>query len=203
MTAAPKDPPVPGAAPVNSGSGTAPTADPRAGAQNPGPSTAAPTTRLRPPRHRVERRAVRWWALQSLALFVPLLAVAIAAHVFWEAARPWTLVVAAAAAVLLLVGTIVEPRWRYAVHRWEVTDEAVYGLSGWWVREWRVAPISRIQTVDAVRGPFEQVMGLATLRVTTASSQGAIDIVGLDHEVAAETAENLRAVTQRTPGDAT
>ncbi len=198
MTTAPKDPPIPSTAPVNSGSET-----PRTGAQTPGPPTADPVTRLRPPRHRVERRAVRWWALQSMALFGPIITVAIATHVFWEAARPWTLVAAAVAAVLLLVGTVVEPWWRYAVHRWEVTDEAVYGLSGWWVREWRVAPISRIQTVDAVRGPFEQVMGLATLRVTTASSQGAIDIVGLDHEVAAETAENLRAVTQRTPGDAT
>ncbi|GAA1459436.1 PH domain-containing protein [Nocardiopsis exhalans] len=199
MTTAPQDPPIPSTAPVGSGS-TAPRAGtPHAEAQTP----VAPMTRLRPPRHRVEHRAVRWWALQSLALFAPLLAIAIATHVFWEAARPWTLVVAAAAAVLLLVGTIVEPWWRYAVHRWEVTDEAVYGLSGWWVREWRVAPISRIQTVDSVRGPFEQMLGLATLRVTTASSQGAIDIVGLDHEVAAEAAEKLRAVTQRTPGDAT
>ena len=194
MTTAPMDPAIPGTARVGSGS-----EGPHAGAQDP----AAPRTRLRPPRHRVERRAVLWWALQSLALFGPVLAGALITHALWEVARPWTLVVAAAAAVLLLVGTIVEPWWRYAVHRWEVTDEAVYGLSGWWVREWRVAPISRIQTVDAVRGPFEQVMGLATLRVTTASSQGAIDIVGLDHEVAAETAENLRAVTQRTPGDAT
>lgn len=165
--------------------------------------TTALRTRLRPPRHRIERRAVLWWALQSLALLGPLLAGTVAAHVFWEAARPWTLVATAAAAVLLLVGAVVEPWWRYAVHRWEVTDEAVYGLSGWWVREWRVAPISRIQTVDSVRGPFEQVLGLATLRVTTASSQGAIDIVGLNHEVAAEAAEKLRAVTQRTPGDAT
>ncbi|GAA1072117.1 PH domain-containing protein [Nocardiopsis metallicus] len=198
MTTAPQDPPIPSTAPVGSGPGA-----PRSGAQTPGPPTADPVPRLRPPRHRVQRRAVRLWALQSLAIFAPIIAVAVAAHVFWEAARPWTLVAAAVAAVLLLVGAVVEPWWRYAVHRWEVTDEAVYGLSGWWVREWRVAPISRIQTVDAVRGPLEQVMGLATLRVPTASSQGAIDIVGLDHEVAAETAENLRAVTQRTPGDAT
>lgn len=198
MTTAPKDPPIPGTAPVNSGSGA-----PHTGARPPGPPTAAPMTRLRPPRRRVERRAALWWALQSLAFIGPLLAFAIAAHVFWEAAHPWTVVAAAVAAALLLVGVVVEPWWRYAVHRWEVTDEAVYGLSGWWVREWRVAPISRIQTVDSVRGPFEQALGLATLRVTTASSQGAIDIVGLDHEVAAEAAEKLRAVTQRTPGDAT
>lgn len=164
---------------------------------------ANPSVRLRPPRHRIERRAVLWWTLQSLLLCVPLLAGAIAVYVLWEAARPWAIVALAAVALFTVVGTFVEPWWRYAVHRWEVTDEAVYGLSGWWVREWRVAPISRIQTVDAVRGPFEQLLGLATLRVTTASSQGAIEIGGLNHEVAAETAESLRGITQRTPGDAT
>jgi membrane protein YdbS with pleckstrin-like domain len=89
------------------------------------------------------------------------------------------------------------------VHRWETTDLAVYGLSGWLVREWRVAPLSRVQTVDAVRGPLEQALGLATLRVTTASSSGAVQIRGLDHRLAAEIAERLTVVTERTPGDAT
>jgi membrane protein YdbS with pleckstrin-like domain len=71
------------------------------------------------------------------------------------------------------------------------------------VREWRVAPLSRVQTVDAVRGPIEQALGLATLRVTTASSSGAISIVGLDKDVAAELAERLTLVVERVPGDAT
>ena len=162
-----------------------------------------PGVRLRPPRHRVERRAALWWTLQSLAFGGPVLAGVLVAYALWEAARPWLLLALLVAAVLTLVGTLVEPWWRYAVHRWEITDEAVYGLSGWVVREWRVAPISRIQTVDAVRGPLEQLLGLSTLRVTTASSRGAVEIGGLNHEVAAEVAENLRGVTQRTPGDAT
>nr|WP_249419816.1 PH domain-containing protein [Rhabdothermincola salaria] len=104
---------------------------------------------------------------------------------------------------MAVVATVVEPWWRLRVHRWEVTEEAVYALTGWWVLEWRVAPISRIQTVDTIRGPLEQVFGLATLRVTTASSAGAIDVVGLDDEVAARVAERLTAITQRTPDDAT
>jgi membrane protein YdbS with pleckstrin-like domain len=60
-----------------------------------------------------------------------------------------------------------------------------------------------VQTVDAVRGPLEQVLGLATLRVTTASSAGTISIVGLDRQVAADLAERLTLVVERTPGDAT
>jgi hypothetical protein len=158
---------------------------------------------LRPPHHRVERRTVWWWTLQGVAFCVPLLAGATAAFVLWESARPWLVLALAAAAALTVVGVAVEPWWRLRVHRWEVTDDAVYALSGWWVREWRVAPISRIQTVDTVRGPLEQLFGLATLRVTTASSKGAIGIVGLDHTVAATVAERLTEITQRTPGDAT
>lgn len=158
---------------------------------------------LRPPRHRVERRAVWWWSLQGALFSLPLVAGAWVAFAVWPAARPWLVVVVVAVSLLTLVGVVVEPAWRYQVHRWEITDEAVYGLSGWWVREWRVAPISRIQTVDAVRGPLEQLLGLSTLRVTTASSKGAIEIVGMDHAVAAEVAERLTAITQTTPGDAT
>jgi len=163
----------------------------------------APTVRLRPPQHRVERRAIAWWTLQSLAFAGPVLVGAVVGYAWWEAARPWLIVALVGAALLAVALVVVEPLWRYAVHRWEVTDEAVYARTGWLVREWRVAPISRIQTVDSVRGPVEQLMGLSTLRVTTASSRGAIDIGGLDKDVAGEVAEQLTAITQQTPGDAT
>jgi membrane protein YdbS with pleckstrin-like domain len=132
-----------------------------------------------------------------------VLAVLGALAVWWEAARPWLVAPAVVAGLWTVVRVIVEPRWRYAVHRWETTDDAVYGLTGWIVREWRVAPLSRVQTVDAVRGPLEQALGLATLRVTTASSGGAISIAGLDKDVAAELAESLTHVVERVPGDAT
>ncbi|MGW2111473.1 PH domain-containing protein, partial [Streptomyces sp. NPDC001948] len=69
--------------------------------------------------------------------------------------------------------------------------------------EWRIAPMSRIQTVDTVRGPLEQLYRLATVTVTTASARGAVRIEGLDHETAAGLAERLTRITQVTPGDAT
>ncbi|MFC7549010.1 PH domain-containing protein [Plantactinospora sp. GCM10030261] len=159
--------------------------------------------RLRPPRHSVERRAITWWILRSVALHLPILTGLVFAYARWESARAWLVVVLAVLVVSGVVETFVEPWWRYAVHRWEVTDDAVYARTGWLVREWRAAPISRIQTVDAVRGPVEQLLGLSTLRVTTASAKGTIDIGGLDHIVAADIAEELTAITRRTPGDAT
>ncbi|MGO1544518.1 MAG: PH domain-containing protein [Gulosibacter sp.] len=159
--------------------------------------------RLRPPKHGVERRAIGWWMLQSVVYIGPILAAAIAAYLFWPNARFWVAFVIAAVAVFLVIAITVEPFWRYRVHRWETTPDAVYARSGWLVREWRAAPLSRVQTVDAIQGPLEQVMGLATLRVTTASSSGAIDIVGLTKATAEREAEQLTQIAQLTPGDAT
>jgi membrane protein YdbS with pleckstrin-like domain len=163
----------------------------------------AAALRLRPPTHRVDPRAVRWWLLRGLCTAGAVTLVLAVVWWLWEPGRPWLTAPLVLAALWTAVRTLVEPRWRYGVHRWETTDHAVYGLAGWITREWRVAPLSRVQTVDAVRGPLEQLLGLATLRVTTASSSGAISIRGLDKDVAAEVAERLTVVTEQTPGDAT
>lgn len=112
---------------------------------------------------------------------------------------------AAATALVLLAAahTAIMPRWRYRVHRWEATDDAVYTQAGWLNQEWRVAPMSRIQTVDTQRGPLQQLFGLATVTVTTASAAGPLHIEGLDLRVASELVERLTATTQAAPGDAT
>ncbi|WP_331279893.1 PH domain-containing protein [Streptosporangium roseum] len=118
-------------------------------------------------------------------------------------ARFWLLLPALVIAVPGVVYALVMPRWRFRVHRWETTDDAVYAASGWIWQKWRVAPMSRIQTVDTVRGPLQQIFGLAGVTVTTASAAGAIKINGLDRTLAADLVERLTARTQHTPGDAT
>lgn len=165
-------------------------------------AVSAPVT-VRPPRHRIERRAIWWWVLRALTRWGLLLAGLSVAAVLWEPARVWLVAPIFGAALVLLAKAVVEPWWRYAVHRWEVGEHATYAVEGWVVREWRVAPTSRIQTVDAVRGPLEQLMGLSTLRVTTASAYGAITIPGLDQHTAAEAVTRLAAVAELTDGDAT
>jgi membrane protein YdbS with pleckstrin-like domain len=105
--------------------------------------------------------------------------------------------------VIAIPYTIVMPLWRYRVHRWEVTDDAVYTRTGWLWQEWRIAPMSRIQTVDTARGPLEQAFRLSSVTVTTASAAGPIKIKGLDHELAADLVERLTEVTQANKGDAT
>lgn len=165
--------------------------------------TNTPQQTLRPPVNRIDRRCVWWWTLRALLLIGPVFIGLLIAYFWWEAARPWLAIALVLTGLYLIINTLVAPLWRYRVHRWESTADAVYSLTGWYVREWRVAPLSRVQTVDAVRGPIEQILGLSTLRVTTASSRGAITINGLDKEVASELAEQLNAIAQDIPGDAT
>lgn len=159
--------------------------------------------RLRPPGNAVDGRAVTWWRTQLLVTTaVPVVVLGVLGALIGPA-RTWLLVAAGAVAAAGLACTALFPAWWFRVHRWEATDEAVYVRTGALWQEWRIAPMSRIQTVDTSRGPLEQYFRLATVTVTTASSEGAIRIEGLDHELAADLAERLTAVTQATPGDAT
>jgi len=97
----------------------------------------------------------------------------------------------------------VVPAWRYRVHRWEVTETAVYTQTGWWSRERRVAPMSRIQTVDWNQGPVERLFGLANVTVTTASAAGALSVAGLDRRTAEQLVAELTEKADAVAGDAT
>jgi uncharacterized protein len=187
---------------------------PDAGAPSDAPSGAPPDApsdegvpprpvRLRPPRHQVDRRAITLWTAEAVATpGIAVLVLLVLAGAI-EPARSALLVAAAAVAAAGVVYVLAMPRIRYRVHRWEVTDEAVYTKAGWLTHEWRVAPLSRVQTVDARRGPLQRTLGLASVRITTASAAGDVTIDGLDHEVAADLVEWLTLHTQATRGDAT
>ncbi|OAR25282.1 hypothetical protein A8W25_06455 [Streptomyces sp. ERV7] len=158
---------------------------------------------LRPPKNELDPAVVGWWRAQVLALTAAPVVVLAVLGVLIAPARPWLLAAAAGLAVPGALCAALLPPWWFRVHRWEVTDDAVYVRTGYFWQESRIAPMSRIQTVDTVRGPLERSFALATVTVTTASAKGALKIEGLHHEVAAELAERLTRITGATPGDAT
>lgn len=158
---------------------------------------------LRPPRHRLDRRFILWRTVQTLLWAAGVMGALGALHRFVAATRPWLGPVLVVAGLLYAFNVAVMPTLRYRVHRWEATDDAVYALQGWLTRKWQIVPISRIQTIDTEIGLLQRSLGLATITVTTASSEGGITIEGLDAKVAEETVDRLRDVVAATRGDAT
>jgi membrane protein YdbS with pleckstrin-like domain len=158
---------------------------------------------LRNPAHHVSPRAIIFWTVRA----VPGWFVVLAAQAVWFLlARDHLISRTAALALTALLAAahlIVMPQWRYRVHRWEVTDDAVYTQSGWITQERRIAPISRVQTVDTERGPLEQLFGLANVTVTTASAAGPLRIHGLDRATADGLVAELTEVTSHNLSDAT
>ena len=162
-----------------------------------------PAWSLRPPTQRVSPRAVWYWFTRALLGWLIVIALQVVAWVFDWPVPPWRPQVLAATVVLALAHLAVMPRWRYRVHRWELAADAVYIRSGWWTQEWRIAPVSRVQTVDTERGPIGRLFRLTKVTVTTASAAGPLVIDGLDEPVAARFAADVTAAAQASKGDAT
>lgn len=158
---------------------------------------------LAEPAHRPSRKAPLVWAIGAA---IPWL-FAVVAQIVWVAVDgrfAWLHVLAAVGTLAgIAVFVLVVPLWRYRVHRWDVDPIAVYTRSGWLVQERRIAPISRVQTVDTYRGPLDRLFGLANVTVTTASSAGAVRIVALDSDVADRVVAQLTDIAALSAEDAT
>jgi hypothetical protein len=158
---------------------------------------------LRPPSHLVSPVAIWYWTTRAAIGWIVLLALEVIWMVLVTGSAGWHWALLAVTAVLALGHLVVMPRWRYRVHRWEVTPVAVYTQAGWFHQERRIAPLSRIQTVDSERGPIEQLFGLVKVTANTASAAGPLRITGLDRDTAQGLVEELTTIAQQTPGDAT
>ncbi|MEC4015451.1 PH domain-containing protein [Streptomyces sp. H27-D2] len=169
---------------------------------------AHPAPLLRPPRNRAHPRARRWWTVQALLtvsgpMLFTALTLAVLSLLFFPGAMPWLGPLLLAALVLpALAYLTLMPRQRYAVHAWELGSLAMYGADGWFWQRRRIAPLSRVQTVDTLRGPIQRRYGLATVTVTTASTAGDIKIAGLADADAEELSRRIAEAAQAVRGDA-
>lgn len=158
---------------------------------------------LRDPAHRPSTKAPMVWAIGAA---IPW-AIAVVGLLIWVVLSARLNWLHAAAAAAIVVGAVVfvgvAPVWRYRVHRWEISPRAVFTKTGWLSHEYRIVPITRVQTVDTYRGPLDRLFGLANLTVTTASQAGTVRIVALDAAVAEQVASQLTDIAALGPGDAT
>jgi len=170
--------------------------------------SSLPPSPVREPAWSPSRSAIGLWTAQGV-LGTVFYGLAVAAFwLFVPGDAGWVVSVLrwTGPAFVVLYGVVyigMAPRLRYRVHRWEVTAEAVYTLTGWLARTWTLVPISRIQTVDVTRGVVQQVFGLASVAVLTASSQGTVRIPHLDAEVARRVAEDLASRAEQVRDEAT
>ncbi len=160
---------------------------------------------LRDPAYFAAPNAVRYWALKSLigGLIEWVVLVGVYTLLVPDSWKFWAAPLMILLVVISIVDVVAVPQWRYRVHRWEVTPTAVYTRAGWLNREQRIAPLSRVQTVDSLRGPLMRMFDLASITVTTASAAGPITIACLNSAVAERTVAELTEITSRTFGDAT
>ncbi|KUI12996.1 hypothetical protein AU193_04455 [Mycobacterium sp. GA-1285] len=160
-------------------------------------------TDLPDPANKPSRKAPLVWAIGAA---IPWSFLALGQLVWFVVdPRPWWVHALAALGTLLgiLLFVVVVPWWRYRVHRWDIDPQAVYTRTGWLTQERRIAPISRVQTVDTERGPLDRLFGLANVTVTTASSAGAVRIVALDTDVADAVVARLTDIAALGSEDAT
>jgi membrane protein YdbS with pleckstrin-like domain len=157
--------------------------------------TTAPAP-VREPAWSLSRSAIGLWVTEGVisSVFLGGAATLIAVFVPSDAPAPFPLLrwlVPVAVLVYAVVAIGIRPWIRFRVHRWEVTADAVYTLTGWLTRTWTLVPVSRIQTVDVTRGVVQQLFGLSTVAVMTASSQGTVRVWHLEADVAQRVADDL------------
>src|SRR5215470_17342246 len=103
---------------------------------------------LRAPVNRVSRRAISYWTARaavsggSVILAEVLLAAVNGFPAIWRDAI-------VATAIVMVLHALIMPRWRYRVHRWEVTDQALYTRSGWFSVVGRTVKVKRTHTIDS------------------------------------------------------
>jgi membrane protein YdbS with pleckstrin-like domain len=163
----------------------------------------AGTPVLRAPAHQVSPKAVAYWTVSALVGDAVIVVAALVAWLVVPDVPGWVGLLVLLVAVLATAHVVLMPRIRFRVHRWEVTDTAVHTRSGWIGRESRIAPISRVQTVDSRQGALMRVFGLSSITVTTASAAGPITVDCLDEGTAREVVARLTAITAATRDDAT
>jgi membrane protein YdbS with pleckstrin-like domain len=170
--------------------------------------TAMTAPPVREPAWSMPRSAISLWVVESVisCFFLGLAVGAFLLFVPADVGGPvpvlrWIVPIAAVLYAGIAIG--VRPWFKHRVYRWEITGDVAFTRTGWLTQTWTLVPISRIQTVDVTRGVLQQLFGLATVAVLTASSQGTVHIWHLEHDVAQRVADDLARRAEAVRDEAT
>ncbi|HEX5771269.1 MAG TPA: PH domain-containing protein [Nocardioidaceae bacterium] len=145
-----------------------------------------PGTAWRPvsPQLRRLRRAVLSGLVASGLVVVAVLAVTLGWPVAWSAALAVVLLVVLGSGWWLIGHNV--RAWGYAER-----DDDLYIKHGAMFRQLVAVPYGRMQYVDVNAGPFEQMYGIASVRLHTASPRSGAKIPGLPADEAARLRDRL------------
>ena len=136
------------------------------------------------PQLRRLRRAVLSGLVASGLVVVAVLAVAFGWPMAWSAALAVVLLVVLGAGWWLIGHNV--RAWGYAER-----DDDLYIKHGAMFRQLVAVPYGRMQYVDVNAGPFEQMYGIASVRLHTASPRSGAKIPGLPADEAARLRDRL------------
>ena len=149
-----------------------------------------------PPREHLDPRARTLWRLSGLLQALPLVlgavAVAFVLIHFEVLPTPIALLLAAALALVAVLGIWPYPDLLWRHWRYEIGEAEVDLQHGWLTVTRTLIPMARIQHVDTRRGPLQRRFGLASVILYTAA--GASEIPALADDVADAARDRIAAL---------
>lgn len=135
-----------------------------------------------------------WVRLAGAGIFA-LVGVVVAVVLFVLLDEPLTLLVAVPALLVAAFAAVVVPRQVRALGYAEREEDLIV-RRGIMFRSLTVVPYGRMQYVDVTAGPVDRALGLATVRLHTASAATDATVPGLTADAAATLRDRLTAAGQ-------
>ncbi|NGP46257.1 PH domain-containing protein [Bacillaceae bacterium SIJ1] len=154
------------------------------------------------PRQRIARDALKVWRLTA-AITTIIGGVVVGLITGWTIWQSWPLWIAYTAIGLLVIfgvisiavmPTLVWRRWRY-----EVREEEVELMKGVIITKRTLIPMTKVQHVDTIQGPFLKKYKLATVTVSTAATTH--EIPALEQEEAEALRDQIARLARRVDVD--
>lgn len=139
-------------------------------------------------------RRLTWVRLAGAGIFA-LVCVGVAVVLFVVLDTPWVLLVAVPGVVSGVTSALVVPAQVSAIGYAE-REEDLLVRRGIMFRSLTVVPYGRMQYVDVTAGPIDRALGLATVRLHTASAASDATVPGLTADAAALLRDRLTAAGQ-------
>ena len=140
------------------------------------------------PRERLDTRALQAWfysgLLWGIAMLTLPVAYLVAVHLMWDQPAWYGWLAVAFILLYTLWEAVIVPRLKLRFWRYEISEEEIDIQHGVFIIRRTLIPMIRVQHVDTEHGPIMRLLGLATLRISTAATNHRIP--ALSRERAAE-----------------